>query len=156
METTNENLVHVLNDLIRINNDRIAGYEKAAEEAETEDVDLKALFNRLANESRNYRDELSREVLALGGEPTDETTTSGKFYRVWMDVKAAFTGHDRKALLQNCEYGEDAAQDAYQTALESQASMSTEVRQLIAMQKGKLKDSHDAIKRYRDLHAELS
>ncbi|MBO9640416.1 MAG: PA2169 family four-helix-bundle protein [Siphonobacter aquaeclarae] len=156
METTNENLVHVLNDLIRINNDRIAGYEKAAEEAETEDVDLKALFSRLANESRNYRDELSREVLALGGEPTDETTTSGKFYRVWMDVKAAFTGHDRKALLQNCEYGEDAAQDAYQTALESQASMSTEVRQLIAMQKGKLKDSHDAIKRYRDLHAELS
>ncbi|SDM05708.1 ferritin-like domain-containing protein [Siphonobacter aquaeclarae] len=156
METTNENLVHVLNDLIRINNDRIAGYEKAAEEAETEDVDLKALFNRLANESRNYRDELSREVLALGGEPTDETTTSGKFYRVWMDVKAAFTGHDRKALLQNCEYGEDAAQDAYQTALESQASMSTEVRQLIATQKGKLKDSHDAIKRYRDLHAELS
>jgi uncharacterized protein (TIGR02284 family) len=156
METTNENLVHVLNDLIRINNDRIAGYEKAAEEAETEDVDLKALFSRLANESRNYRDELSREVLALGGEPTDETTTSGKFYRVWMDVKAAFTGHDRKALLQNCEYGEDAAQDAYQTALESQASMSTEVRQLIATQKGKLKDSHDAIKRYRDLHAELS
>ena len=30
--TTNENLVEVLNDLVQINNDRIEGYEKAAEE----------------------------------------------------------------------------------------------------------------------------
>jgi hypothetical protein len=27
---TNENLIEVLNDLIRINNDRVDGYEKAA------------------------------------------------------------------------------------------------------------------------------
>ena len=29
--TTNENLVEVLNDLVEINNDRIEGYQKAAE-----------------------------------------------------------------------------------------------------------------------------
>ncbi|MBV9986923.1 MAG: aldehyde dehydrogenase, partial [Chitinophagaceae bacterium] len=29
---TNETLIETLNDLIRINNDRINGYEKAAEE----------------------------------------------------------------------------------------------------------------------------
>ncbi len=157
METTvtNEKLVDVLNDLVRINNDRISGYEKAANETEFEDVDLKALFNRFADESRTYRDELSREIVSLGGSPTDETTTSGKFYRVWMDVKAAFTGKDRKAILENCEFGEDAAQEAYQTALESDASMSTDIRQLISNQKAKLKDSHDAVKKYRDLHAKL-
>ncbi|MFT4033608.1 MAG: PA2169 family four-helix-bundle protein [Siphonobacter sp.] len=155
METTvvNEKLVDVLNDLIRINNDRIEGYERTVKE--TEDVDLKTLFNQLADESRTYRDELSREVLNLGGSPTDETTTSGKFYRVWMDVKAAFTGHDRTAILENAEFGEDAAQDAYQDALESDASMSTDIRQLISNQKAKLKDSHDAVKKYRDLHRSL-
>ncbi|MDQ1087897.1 MULTISPECIES: PA2169 family four-helix-bundle protein [unclassified Siphonobacter] len=157
METTvtNEKLVDVLNDLVRINNDRISGYEKAVNETELEDVDLKALFNRFADESRTYRDELSREIVNLGGTPTDETTTSGKFYRVWMDVKAAFTGKDRKAILENCEFGEDAAQEAYQTALESDANMSTDIRQLISTQKAKLKDSHDAVKKYRDLHAKL-
>ncbi|WP_420152715.1 ferritin-like domain-containing protein [Siphonobacter sp.] len=158
METTvtNDKLVDVLNDLVRINNDRIAGYEKAVNEAELEDVDLKALFNRFADESRTYRDELSREIVSLGGTPTDETTTSGKFYRVWMDIKAAFSGKDRKAILENCEFGEDAAQEAYQTALESDATMTTDVRQLISTQKSKLKDSHDAVKKYRDLHASLS
>ena len=51
---TNDNLVMVLNDLIRINNDRIAGYEKAADEARDIDVDLRAVFSRMAEESRQY------------------------------------------------------------------------------------------------------
>ena len=52
--TTNDNLVGVLNDLIQINNDRINGYEKAAEEIRDRDIDLQALFGKLANDSRKY------------------------------------------------------------------------------------------------------
>jgi uncharacterized protein (TIGR02284 family) len=152
MENSNQKLVDVLNDLIRINNDRIEGYDKASKEAEIEDVDLKALFAQMASESKTYRSELNAEVVKLGGEPATGTTNSGKFYRVWMDVKAAFTGRDRKAILENCEFGEDAAQDAYQSALESDAAMTTDVRQLISTQKSSLKKSHDTIKKYRDMH----
>jgi len=36
--------IEVLNDLIRINNDRIAGYEKAIRETKPEDEDLKILY----------------------------------------------------------------------------------------------------------------
>ena len=156
METSNEKLTECLNDLIRINNDRIEGYEKASKEAEVLDVDLKALFAKMSSESRTYRDELSAEVVKLGGEPATDTTTSGKFYRVWMDVKSAFTGKDRKAILENCEFGEDAAQDAYQKALESDTIMNTEVRQLISNQKDSLRTSHDAIKKYRDLNKAIA
>lgn len=35
-----------------------------------------------------------------------------------MDLKAAVTGSDRKAILESCEYGEKVAIDAYQNVLE--------------------------------------
>jgi uncharacterized protein (TIGR02284 family) len=149
---TNENLIEVLNDLIRINNDRIEGYQRATDEAKDIDVDLKAVFNRMSDESRQYAAELTQEVVKLGGEPATGTTTSGKIYRVWMDVKATFSGKSRQAVLENCEFGEDAAQKAYNSALESDADMSTDIRQLITNQKSSLKTSHDVIKKYRDMH----
>jgi uncharacterized protein (TIGR02284 family) len=149
---TNDNLVEVLNDLIRINNDRIEGYQRANKEARDIDMDLRAIFTRMADESRQYAAELIQEVVKLGGEPAEGTTASGKIYRAWMDVKATFTGHDREAVLASCEFGEDAAQKAYNAALESDAEMTADVRQLIANQKASLKTSHDVIKKYRDMH----
>jgi uncharacterized protein (TIGR02284 family) len=148
----NEKLTEVLNDLIMINNDRVTGYEKAAEEAKSIDVDLLATFNKMANESRKYVAELTNEVQRLGGEPATGTTNSGKIYRVWMDVKATFSGKDRQAILENCEFGEDAAQKAYREALASDAEISAETRQLITNQQSSLKTSHDIIKKYRDAH----
>ncbi len=150
--TTNEKLVEVLNDLVQINNDRIEGYQKATEEAKDLDVDLKAIFIKMAEESIKYKTELVNEVGKLGGEAATGTTGSGKIYRVWMDVKATFTGHNRQAVLENCEFGEDAAQKAYKEALASDAEMSADVRQLITTQQASLKTSHDIIKKYRDMH----
>ncbi len=149
---TNEKLTEVLNDLIEINNDRVNGYVKASEETKDLDVDLQAIFNSMANDSRKYAAELSQEVNKLGGEPATDTTNRGKIYRVWMDVKAAFAGHDRQSVLESCEYGEDAAQKAYNEALASDAEISADVRQLITDQQASLKVAHNLIKKYRDLH----
>lgn len=149
----NENVVEVLNDLIKINNDRVTGYEKAITETKDIDVDLKAVFHKMANDSKEYATQLSNEVTKLGGEVATGTTASGKIYRMWMDIKATFTGKDRLAVLENCEFGEDAAQKAYEEALSSDADMDTEVRQLITNQKSSLRTAHDLIKKYRDMHA---
>ena len=153
---TNEKLVEVFNDLIEINNDRINGYVKAAEETKDIDVDLKAVFHKMADESRKYKTELAQAVTRLGGTPAEGTTNSGKIYRVWMDVKATFTGHDRQSVLESCEFGEDAAQKAYKLALSSDAEMDAESRQLITDQQSSLKTSHDLIKKYRDAHKAIS
>lgn len=151
-----EELVGVLNDLIRINNDRIVGYERASKESKNIDVDLIATFNKMADQSRKYKAELVQQVSRLGGDAASDTTVSGKVYRVWMDLKAAITGKDRDSILGSCEYGEDVAQRAYEAALESDAYMSTEVRQMISSQKSELKTSHDLIRKYRDLHEKVS
>lgn len=154
---TNEKLVEVLNDLIEINNDRVTGYEKAVEETKDLDVDLQAIFHSMANDSRKYAAELTQEVNKLGGvADTNATTNSGKIYRIWMDVKATFTGHSRQAVLENCEFGEDAAQKAYTEALASDAEMGSDVRQLITEQQASLKVAHNLIKKYRDLHKSVN
>ncbi len=150
--TNSENLSETLNDLVRINHDRITGYEKAAEQAESVDVDLKVIFNKMATESRDYVKQLDEKVLSLGGKPSGDSTFAGKIYRTWMDVKNTFTGSDRTSILASCEFGEDAAQKAYNEALESDAEIDAETRQLIMEQKNSLKTSHDIIKKYRDLN----
>lgn len=149
---TNEKLIEVLNGLIEINHDRVNGYEKAVEETKDLDMDLKAIFRSMANDSVKYATELSHLVSGLGGTPADGTTNSGKVYRVWMDIKTTFTGHDRQSVLELCEFGEDAAQKAYKAAIESDAEISADTRQLIAEQQAKLKTSHNVIKKYRDAH----
>ncbi len=149
---TNEKLSEVLNDLIAINNDRIEGYEKAADETKEIDVDLQAVFHKMADESRQYKAELINEVKRLGAEPETGSTGLGKVYRTWMDIKTAFTGKDRQSILNSCEYGEDAAQKAYREALASDAEIDADTRQLITSQQASLKESHDLIKKYRDMH----
>ncbi len=153
---TNEKLAGVLNDLLEINNDRVTGYEKAAEEAKKVDVDLQAIFHKMADDSRGYAAALTAEVQRLGAEPSTDTTNLGKIYRVWMDVKNAFSGKDRQSILESCEFGEDAAQKAYKDALASDAEINAETRQLITSQQASLKDAHDTIKKYRDMHKEVN
>jgi len=146
----NEQTAEILNDLIKINNDRVAGYTKAIEETKAEDVDLKAIFESMKAESMTYRGELTALVSKLGEESADGTRVDGKIYRAWMDVKATFTGSDRKTILSSCEFGEDAAQKAYRSALSSDGDLTAEARQLISTQQVSLKAAHDKIKAMRD------
>lgn len=148
--SVNDNLTEVLNDLIQINNDRVKGYEKAAADAKSTDVDLHATFTKMADQSRKNAAELTNEVQKLGGEAATGTTSSGKIHRAWLEVKATFSGNDRQELLNSCEFGEDAAQKAYRNALASDAEMSADTRNLITDQQSSLKTSHDLIKKYRD------
>ena len=146
----NEKTAEVLNDLVEINNVRVRGYEKAADETNSKDADLRALFTDFANESRRYAEELSSLVRSMGDEPATDTTIKGKLYRAWMDVKAVVTGSDRKAILGSCEFGEDAAQTAYRQALESDAELPADIRKLLMEQKENLKKGHDKVKKMRD------
>lgn len=139
----------ILNDLIEINNDRVKGYQKAIDELKVEDIDLKPLFVDMVGQSHKHKAALAQEVQVLGGEAETGTTTSGKIYRAWMDFKAVFTGHDRETVLNNCEFGEDAAQKAYKMALETEG-LSAHLHTMVAAQKSDLRLSHDQIKALRD------
>lgn len=144
-----EKSIAELNTLITINNDRIEGYETAS--TETEEQDLKVLFTKLSSTSQKCKQELTHEVRKLGGTAADGTLTVGKFFRVWMEVKAALTGKDRKAILDSCEYGEDVAKDTYEKVLNNGLeNLNLEQLTMIKMQYALLKADHDKVKSLRN------
>lgn len=143
--------IEVLNDLIRINNDRILGYEKAIRETKQQDTDLKILYAAMVAESHRLKIALATEVQALGGIVEPGTISTGKTYRGWMDVKALFTGHDRQSILASCESGEEAAQEAYDTALGH--ILPAYIRELLTRQQAGLQTSFDEIRAARGLYA---
>ena len=148
-----EQSIDVLNALVVINNDRIEGYIRASKE--TEDSDLKTLFAQFENTSHKCKGELVQEVQRLGGEPSEGTKTTGKIYRVWMDVKATLTGSDRKAILNSCEYGEDVAIEAYEDALNNEKEdISSEQQTMLRRQLQSIRADHDKVKGLRDMMTE--
>ena len=151
-----EKAIEILNDLIQINNDRVVGYERAINELKDSDADLRTVFQSYATNSSRHVVELTEEVIKLGGHPSDGTTNSGKIYRVWMDLKATFTGSDRLTVLENCEFGEDAAQKAYKAAIAEQFDLPESARELVMKQEAELKTAHDIIKEARNAERVLS
>lgn len=144
-----EKTIDVLNSLILINNDRIEGYETASKE--TEEQDLKTLFAQFILTSQKCKRELVNEVTKLGGQPSEGTKNTGKFFRVWMDVKAALTGKDRKMILESCEYGEDVAVNTYNKTLrDNSTDLSAEHQTLLNAQQSLIKADHDRVKSMRD------
>jgi len=129
---TNDQTIGILNDLIKINNDRVEGYEKAVKDT-VGNPDLVTTFTKYA-----------------GGEPSESTTVAGKIYRVWMDLRAAVSSSERASALDLSEYGEDAAQKAYKEALVDSSVIPADILATITMQKTELKQAHDTIKRLRD------
>ncbi len=144
-----EKSIEVLNTLIEINNDRIAGYETASKE--TEDADLKNLFSGLMQTSQKCKAELVIEVNKLGGTPIEGTKATGKIYRIWMDIKTSLTGKDRKTILNSCEFGEDMAVDTYRKTLkDNQEDITTEQQAMLNAQFVLINAGHDKVKNLRD------
>lgn len=148
ISTTEKNYAEVLNDLLRINHDRIEGYKRAMDELETDSGDLKTVFARMISQSEKYAMHLTAAISQLGEDTAKDTTLSGKIYRAWMDIKAGLSSNDRKSVLENCEGGEDAAQRAYKDAMDE--DLTSELFDMIQTQQQELKNSHDEIKALRD------
>jgi uncharacterized protein (TIGR02284 family) len=153
METlTSKDTANVLDDLIKINNDRIEGYEKALKDIKQEDADLRMIFLKAIDQSRKIKMTLGNELQTLGGNIPAGTSGSGSIHRAWLEVKATFSGHSRHAILASCEFGEDAAQKAYESALNSEHLPEYLVTTVLE-QKIELKSVHAELKALRDQSA---
>jgi uncharacterized protein (TIGR02284 family) len=145
---SNKATIETLNDLVQINNDRILGYENALKEVEDGD-ELKSIFLEKIDESRRLKLTLVTEVEVLGSNAETGTSVSGKIHRTWLDVKAAFSGHNDKSVLEECEFGEDAIKKAYKSAL-AEEHLPAYIRDILNDQLSILITSHDEIKALRD------
>lgn len=142
----NEDIVESLNDLVKINNDRIQGYEKAVED--TEDTQLDSLFRQMIVQSQNFRSQLADHIVRIDGTAVSDATSTdvgSKIHRAWIDIKAAFSGKDKDAVLSSVEFGENAAIEAYEDAIEED-HIPAYIKEQLQTQLSELRSALDKIK----------
>jgi len=138
--------VSVLNELVEVSKDGEAGFHTCAKGAR--DSTLKGYFEECATRCGRAAAELKTEVERLGGKPDDSGSLSGAAHRAFVNVKAAVSGNDDLAMLEECERGEDVALKAYAAALDE--PLPPGVRLLVQSQYQGVKHNHDRIKALRD------
>jgi uncharacterized protein (TIGR02284 family) len=145
MANQNEDAISTLNNLSAIARDGVNGMKSAAEAAKN--ASLKTTLQQLARERDSIFNELQNAVRSLGGDPEQSGTMSGAVHRGWMSLKEMVSASNDKALLEECERGEDVAKKAFNEA----TAQSLPAQALTIVRKGseQVQNSHNQIKSLR-------
>lgn len=135
-----------LNDLIENCKDGEYGFQTCAEHARS--AELKTYFSQRARGCATAAEELQELVVRLGGAPDTGGSASGAVHRGWVAVRGSLAFDDDKAMLEECERGEDAAVARYRTALEQ--SLPPEIEQVVRRQYEGAQRNHDEVKQLRN------
>ncbi|MEP7129559.1 MAG: PA2169 family four-helix-bundle protein, partial [Sphingomicrobium sp.] len=104
--------ISTLNTLIATLIDSITGYEDAASNSEA--GRFQQLFRERASERQQVVEDLRAEVRRIGGSPEDDGSFMGKTHQRFLDLKAAVTGRDDKAIINEVERGEDYLKEKFE------------------------------------------
>ncbi|MEN4761712.1 MULTISPECIES: PA2169 family four-helix-bundle protein [unclassified Chryseobacterium] len=137
----NDKTVSVLNDLLNITNDRIEGFSKVEDKVWDTHSGLKSDYDQMVSQSQTMKNDLIHLINQKGGEADNTTSTAGAIHRAWIDVKNSFSGDKDDSTLGNVVFGENAAIDAYQSALDS-GDLCPESTRLVSDQLHHLKSSY--------------
>lgn len=122
MNAPNSHDIKVMNGLAAGAMDSADGYAEAA--ASTEDARHRDLFLQRSQERRQIAAELQDAVLALGGQPDDDSSILAKAQRAFTDIKHALV-RDEATALHSVERGEEHLQSRFEHALADDALSAT-------------------------------
>ena len=145
----NEKLIGMLNDLIRINNDRFEGYKNLLAEKNVIDNDIRLLVFNMADQSRANTSALITEVIKLRTADVTGASFSASIYRPNMGLKKSVSTGDRHSILESCKMREEIIQKAYYDALSLAAEIPDAILNLISDQKREMKSVNNMINIYR-------
>jgi uncharacterized protein (TIGR02284 family) len=141
-----DDVIDVLQDLAECSKDGEYGFRACAEQAERQD--LKSTFLQRADDCRTAAQELNQQIRSLGGSIEEHGSAAGALHRGWVSVKAALSTYDDKAVLEECERGEDNAKARYMKALKQ--PLPAAVKLIVERQYQGVIRNHDQIKKLRD------
>jgi uncharacterized protein (TIGR02284 family) len=132
--------ISTLNTLTATTIDSVNGYENSAKEVHSER--FAEIFRECANARQRVVEDLRAEVRRLGGNPEDDGSFMGKAHQSFEGLKAAITGHDEKAIVNEVERGEDYIKEKFETALNSD-KLSGEARSVVERCYQSVREGHD-------------
>jgi len=87
-------------------------------------------------------EQLRAEVRRLGGNPEDDGSFMGKAHQRFEDLKAAVTGRDEKAIINEVERGEDYLKSKFEAALNGD-TLSGDSRSVVERCYQSVRSGHD-------------
>ena len=132
--------ISTLNTLIATTIDSINGYEDSAQNIDNER--FREIFRQRANERQEVVENLRAEVRRLGGNPEVDGSFMGKAHQRFEDLKAAVTGRDEKAIINEVERGEDYLKGKFEAAL-NDGDLSGESRSVVQSCYQSVREGHD-------------
>ena len=144
--TDTEHAVDVLNQLLETATDGEKGFLTAADGAQ--DPDLRATLQGFGAQRSAFARELGQLIRALGAEPHQTGHVAGALHRGWINLKEALTSKDDKAILEECERGEDYAKKAFSEALDE--PLPEPARTAVQRMSTEVRLAHDRVRALRD------
>ncbi|MFL6733862.1 MAG: PA2169 family four-helix-bundle protein [Sphingomicrobium sp.] len=138
----NQEQITTLNTLTATLIDSITGYEDAASNSEA--GRFQEMFRERATERNRVVEDLRSEVRRLGGNPEDDGSFMGKTHQRFVDLKAAITGRDDQAIINEVERGEDYLKEKFETALNGD-TLTGECRAAVERAYQSVRAGHDQI-----------
>src|SRR3954469_21216758 len=132
--------ISTLNTLIATTIDSITGFEDSAQNVDNER--FRQIFRERADERQRVVESLRAEVRRLGGNPEDDGSFLGKAHQRFEDLKAAITGRDEKAIINEVERGEDYLKGKFESAL-SGDTLSGDSRAVVERCYQSVRSGHD-------------
>src|SRR5438093_732469 len=118
------------------------GYKQAAEAAN--DSRLKSLFNDYARQRARFLAELQSTISQLGQFHLRAMgSVAGALHRAWLSLRITLSSGNDRALLAECERGEESALEEYEKAV--QERLSPPIREVLCHQYHEVKSAHDRI-----------
>lgn len=140
-------IISTINSLIETLKDGQEGFKQAADGVK--DPNLKSLFREYSQQRSRFVAELQNEARSLGeSEPEKTSSTAGAMHRAWINIKSAITSGDDRAILNECERGEDSAVEEFKKAMED--DLTSPLREIVSRQYSEVKSAHDRVKQLRD------
>lgn len=144
--TMSDETLDALKSLIQANLDSRDGFRHAAEHIEEES--LASAFAEIADQRAEQAEELQHFVSLNEREPRAEGSWAASVHRGWVQIRELLSRNDRRAVLAECERGEDRIKSAYEHALRSITG--SPVNDLLQRHYVAVKRTHDAVRDLRD------
>ena len=132
--------ITALNTLTATLIDSVTGYRDAADHAESSQ--FMEMFRKFADERSQCVETLRQQVSSLGGEAESDGSFLGKTHQRFLDLKAAITGRDDKAIINEVERGEDYLKEKFETVLKD-AELSPASRSAVEQAYQSVRHGHD-------------
>ncbi|PYL52196.1 MAG: hypothetical protein DMF29_11310 [Verrucomicrobia bacterium] len=143
----NKEAISAINNLIETLKDGERGFKEAA--GAVKDPQLKSLFQEYSQQRHRFATELQSQAHSLGEfKPEESSSTAGAMHRAWINLKSAVTSGDDKAILSECERGEDSAVHEFEEAMHD--GLTSPLRDVVSRQYSEIKSAHDRVKHLRD------